>query len=131
MAREGTDNKYVAGVCNIGSYEKRRRSSAAILGAFLFVAVWGFLMLLSIPRIYYIFLFFPAFPALYAYMEYSLGFCAYFGSKGIYNFGEQGDERRVSGATNRKKDALRSSQIMLASFSISLIIAFLFATFPL
>ncbi len=131
MAKNGANNKYSPGLCNIGSDERRKRFASAIFGVFFFVALLGFLVILNVPRPYYLFLFFPAYLAIIGYVEYSLGFCAYFGSMGVYNFGSFGERTRVNGATNRNKDALRASQVFLTALAVSLIIAFLFAIFPL
>ena len=54
------------------------------------------------------------------YIQARLKFCAGFGSRGVFNFGEVGPMERVAGEADRARDRARTSQIGAASIAIGL-----------
>src|SRR6476646_7828567 len=97
---------YQPGVCNIGPLEIRRRRRAGHVG--LVAAVVLLAILVAIP----------AAMAASGYLQAWLKFCAGFGSRGIFNFGEVGQTHQVVDAEGRARDRARARQIGFASLGI-------------
>ena len=73
----------------------------------------------------------PAAAAASGYLQARFRFCAGFGSKGIYNFGELGDDRAGRSAEARHRDRSRANQIGLASAAIGLAVGLVAVGLPL
>ena len=65
----------------------------------------------------------PAAAAASGYLQARFKFCAGFGSKGIYNFGELGTTVQVEEAEARRRDRSRANQIGLASAAMLILSA--------
>ena len=109
---------YQPGVCNIGPAEIARRRRAGHVG------LAATLVLLTRtrgdrrPAAGRLLVALPAAAAASGYLQARFKFCAGFGSKGIYNFGELGTTVQVEEAEARRRDRSRANQIGLASAAI-------------
>ncbi len=109
---------YSPGVCNIGPEEIARRRRAGHVGAALSVATLGGLAAIRAPRAARLIVALPAALAASGYIQAQLHFCAGFGSRGVFNFGELGGTTEVLDPEARAIDRARSMQIGLASAAI-------------
>jgi hypothetical protein len=64
------------------------------------------------------------------YLQARFKFCAGFGSRGIYNFGELGTTIQVEDADARRRDKARSNQISLASAVIGATVGLIAVALP-
>ena len=65
------------------------------------------------------------------YLQAYLKFCAGFGSRGIYNFGDVGTTDTVADAAARALDKAKSMRISIASFAIGLGVALIAVLLPI
>ena len=118
-----TPDLYQPGVCNIGPAEIRRRRTVGHVGLVATVLVFAALVVTGAPHLSRLILFATAGAAASGYLQAHFHFCAGFGSRGLYNFGELGDGREVEGAEDRARDRRRSTQIGLASAAVGVAVA--------
>ena len=109
---------YQPGICNIGPAEIARRRRAGNVGLGAAVAVLAGLVAVDAPRLSRLLVALPAAVSASGYLQARFRFCAGFGSRGIYNFGELGQTVQVEDGDARRRDRARSRQIGLASLSI-------------
>ena len=109
---------YQPGICNIGPAEIARRRRAGNVGLGAAVAVLAGLVAVDAPRLSRLLVALPAAVSASGYLQARFRFCAGFGSRGIYNFGEVGQTIQVDDADARRRDRARSRQIGLASLAI-------------
>ena len=111
---------YRSGECNIGPAEIARRRQAGHVGVGASVALLVGLMAVGAPRASRLLIALPAAVAASGYLQARLRFCAGFGSRGVYNFGEVGQTVAVEDTESLERDRARSRQIGLASGAIGL-----------
>jgi hypothetical protein len=114
---------YQPGVCNIGPAEISRRRRAGHVGLIASVALLALLVAIGAPPIARLLLVIPVAVSASGYLQAYLKFCAAFGSRGIYNFGDVGTTDKVADATARALDKAKANRIGLASFAIGLAVA--------
>jgi hypothetical protein len=122
------EGQYQPGVCNIGPAEIARRRRAGHVGALLTIALLVVLVVLDVPPLARLIVALPAAGAASGYLQAAFGFCAGFASRGLFNFGELGQEQSVGDPANRARDKARANQILIGSVAIGLavgVIAFL------
>jgi len=130
-ARAPSSADYAPGVCNIGPAEIARRRRAGHAGVIATVVLLAVLVAVGAPPIVRLVLLVPAAAAAVGYLQASLRFCAGFGSRGVYNFGEVGRTTTVDDADARSRDRGRSLQIFAASLVIGLAVAILAVLLPI
>ena len=109
---------YLPGICNIGPAEIARRRRAGHVGLGVAVGLLAGLLAIDAPSPSRLVIALPAAVAASGYLQARLRFCAGFGSRGVYNFGELGTTLQVEDDEARRRDRARSSQIGLASVAI-------------
>lgn len=109
---------YQPGTCNIGSAEIARRRRAGHVGLGAAIVLLAGLVAIGAPPLSRLLVALPAAIAASGYLQARLRFCAGFGSRGIYNFGELGQTLQVEDAEARRRDRARATQIGLASLAI-------------
>ena len=123
--------EYQPGVCNIGPAEIARRRRAGHTGVVAAIAVMAVLVAIDAPNWTRLLVAIPAAVAASGYIQAHLKFCAGFGSKGVFNFGEVGPMERVVDNADRARDRARAFQIGLASFAIGLAAGVLAVALPI
>ena len=123
--------RYQPGVCNIGPAEIARRRMAGHVG--LVVTVLGLVALAATgaPHWLRLVLFVPAAGSASGYLQARLHFCAGFGSRGVFNFGQLGSVEQVRDPAARARDRRRSLQISLAAVAIGVAVAVVAALLPI
>jgi len=114
---------YQPGVCNIGPAEIARRRRSGHIGLIAAVALFAILVAIGAPPIARLLLVIPVAVSASGYLQAYLKFCAGFGSRGIYNFGDVGTTDKVADAAARALDKAKSMRISIASFAIGLGVA--------
>ena len=121
---------YVPGVCNIGPAEIARRRRGAQVGVAAAVGLFTLLVLVDAPPPVRLLVALPVAVAASSYLQVRLKFCAGFGSRGIYNFGEVGPVTQVTDPEALAKDRRRARQIGLGGAAIGLAVGVLAAVLP-
>ncbi len=114
---------YRPGSCNIGPAEIARRQQAGHAGALVTAAALAALVGLGAPRRARLVLVLPAAGAASGYLQARLRFCAGFGSRGIFNFGDLGEGQIVVDPLDRARDRRRAIEIGTASLAIGIAFA--------
>ena len=122
---------YQSGTCNIGPAEIARRRRAGHVGLITAIVLLAVLVLIDAPPLLRLLVALPAAAAASGYLQAYLKFCAGFGSRGVYNFGELGTTRQVEDPAARRQDRARSTQIGLASLAIGVLVGLAVAVLPL
>jgi len=73
----------------------------------------------------------PAAVAASGYVQARLHFCAGFGSRGVFNFGDLGSVESVADQEAQARDRRRSMQIALASAAVGLAVGIVAALLPI
>jgi hypothetical protein len=126
-----TGSDYRPGVCNIGPAEIARRRRAGHIGLAVTAIVLAILLLAHVPPLARLILILPAGAAASGYLQALLKFCAGFGSRGIFNFGQLGETEQVVDPEALRRDTARARQIGLASLAIGIVVGVVAAALPL
>jgi hypothetical protein len=121
---------YAPGQCNIGPAEIARRRRAGHVGTVVTVGLLAGLVLADAPRGARLLVALPAAGAASGYLQARLRFCAGFGSRGVFNFGEIGSLETVPDPVDRERDRARSRQIGAASAAIGVVAGVAAALLP-
>jgi hypothetical protein len=121
---------YQPGVCNIGPAEIARRRRAGHVGLVAAVVLLGVLVAIDAPPLLRLLVLIPVAVSASGYLQAYLKFCAGFGSRGVYNFGDLGPTESVGDAASRALDRAKSMRIGLASFAIGLAVALVAVLLP-
>ena len=93
--------EYQPGVCNIGPAEIARRRRAGHVGLVATLVVLAVLVAIGAPPLARLIIALPAAGAASGYLQARLKFCAGFGSRGVFNFGQLGQTQPVVDADAR------------------------------
>jgi hypothetical protein len=124
------DGAYQPGVCNIGPAEIARRRQAGHVGLGVAIVALAGLVAIDAPPVTRLLIALPVAASASGYLQARFKFCAGFGSRGIYNFGELGTTIQVEDADARKRDKARSNQISLASAVIGATVGLIAVALP-
>lgn len=125
------DEGYQPGTCNIGLAEIARRRRAGHVGLGAAIVLFAGLVAIGAPPLSRLLVALPAAAAASGYLQARLRFCAGFGSRGVYNFGELGQTVQVDDAEARRRDRARATQIGLASLAIGAAVGIAAVLLPL
>jgi hypothetical protein len=121
--------EYVAGSCNIGKGEVRRRQVVALAGAVISVISLIGLIGTDATQSARLTLFFPLMVFAIGFIQSRKKFCLAYGFMGTFNFGKLGQISRVSDPIAKKAD--RKTAITILAQSILLALGLTLATFAL
>jgi hypothetical protein len=121
MNSKMSDSTYIAGTCNIGEKEIRRRQFVAVIGAILsLVSLIGFISTDS-TRSVRVGIFLPLMIAAVGFVQSRSKFCLAYGFAGTFNFGKLGDLSRVSDPVSKAADRATALRILTKSFLLAAI----------
>ena len=121
--------EYVAGSCNIGKGEVRRRQVVALAGAVISVVSLIGLIGTDATQSARLTLFFPLMVFAIGLIQSRKKFCLAYGFMGTFNFGKLGQISRVSDPIAKKAD--RKTAITILAQSILLALGLTLATIAL
>ncbi len=121
--------EYVAGSCNIGKGEVRRRQVVALAGAVISATSLVGLMSTDAARSARFSLFIPLMVFAIGFIQSRKKFCLAYGFMGTFNFGKLGQISRVSDPISKKAD--RKTALMILAQSTALSLGLTLATFAL
>jgi hypothetical protein len=124
-------NEYVAGSCNIGKGEIRRRQIVALFGVFLTISSATALLATDQSRSSRISIFLPALVFSIGFVQSRSKFCLAYGFAGTFNFDRLGKISRVASIEDRKADRKTAIVILLKSAALAALITAVFFVLPL
>ena len=124
-------SEYVAGSCNIGKGEIRRRQIVALFGLFLTISSATALLATDQSRSSRFSIFLPALFFSIGFVQSRSKFCLAYGLAGTFNFDRLGKISKVQSAQDRKTDRKTAIMIMLKSAALAAIITAVFFVLPL
>ena len=124
-------SEYIAGVCNIGKGEIRRRQFVALIGIFLIATTATTLLATDQVRSARISIFLPAMIFSVGFIQSRKKFCLAYGLAGTFNFGKLGNITKVQSAENRKADRKTAMGILVQAVFLAVAITAVFFALPL
>ena len=121
--------EYIAGSCNIGTGEIRRRQVVALAGAVISTTSLVGLMSTDAERNARFSLFIPLMVFAIGFIQSRKKFCLAYGFLGTFNFGGLGQISRVSDPISKKAD--RKTALTILAQSTALALGLTLATFAL
>ena len=121
--------EYVAGSCNIGKGEVRRRQVVALAGAVISITSLVGLISTDASGSARLSLFFPLMIFSIGFIQSRKKFCLAYGFMGTFNFGKLGQISRVSDPISKKAD--RKTALTILAQSIALALGLTLATLAL
>jgi hypothetical protein len=126
-----SSDQYVAGSCNIGTGEIRRRQLVAIIGTVLTViTLIGFISTSAEPSLR-LGIFIPLSVASIGWVQSRRKFCLAYGFMGVLNFGKLGNISRVTDKASLAADRKTAFSILAQSLAISAALTALVYLLPL
>ena len=122
---------YIAGSCNIGKGEIRRRQFVALIGLILTITTVIGLTNVSAERSARLGVFVPAMIFAVGFIQSRRKFCLAFGLMGTFNFGSLGKLSRVASPEDRKADRKTAISILVQALSLALVITLIIYLLPL
>jgi hypothetical protein len=123
--------EYIAGSCNIGKGEVRRRQVVALAGAVISVTSLIGLISADAARSSRLTLFFPLMVFAVGFIQSRKKFCLAYGFMGTFNFGKLGQISRVSDPIAKKADRKTAITILAQSTLLALGLALTTFLLPL
>ncbi|MEY3934576.1 MAG: hypothetical protein RI901_6 [Actinomycetota bacterium] len=124
-------SEYIAGVCNIGKGEIRRRQFVALIGIFLIATTATTLLATDQVRSARISIFLPAMIFSVGFIQSRKKFCLAYGLAGTFNFGKLGNITKVQSAEDRKADRKTAMGILVQAAFLAAAITAVFFALPL
>ena len=125
-----SDSIYIAGTCNIGQKEIRRRQFVAVVGLFLSLSSLVALISASAPRGARVGIFLPLMVAAVGYVQSRSKFCLAYGFAGTFNFGKLGELSRVADPQDKAADRATALKILSKSFLLAFVVTLVVLVLP-
>ena len=122
---------YIAGACNIGKGEVRRRQFVALIGIFLIATSATTLLATDQMRSARISIFLPAMIFSVGFVQSRKKFCLAYGLAGTFNFGKLGSITKVQSLEDRKADRKTAISILAQASLLAAAITAVFFALPL
>jgi len=123
--------EYIAGSCNIGKGEVRRRKFVALIGAAITLTTATTLFITDQSRVARLSIFIPAIIFAIGFVQSRKKFCLAYGLAGTFNFGGLGDVKRVQSEEDRKADRKTALSILTQSAMLAVAITAVVFALPL
>jgi len=124
-------SEYVAGSCNIGKGEIRRRQTVALIGLFLVFFSASTILGTDQSRSVRLSIFLPAMIFAVGFIQARKKFCLAYGLAGTFNFGKLGSISKVQSEEDKKADRKTAINIFVQSALLAAAITVLFFALPL
>ena len=124
-------NEYIAGACNIGKGEIRRRQFVAVIGAAITITTAITLLTTNQSKAARLSIFIPAMIFAIGFVQSRKKFCLAYGLAGTFNFGSLGDVKRVQSTEDRKADRKTALSILAQSAMLAVAITVVVFALPL
>ena len=124
-------SEYVAGSCNIGKGEIRRRQTVALIGLFLVFFSASTILGTDQSRSVRLSIFLPAMIFAVGFIQARKKFCLAYGLAGTFNFGKLGSISKVQSEEDKKADRKTSINIFIQSALLAAAITLVFFALPL
>ena len=124
-------NEYIAGACNIGKGEIRRRQFVALIGAAITITTAITLFTTDQSKAARLSIFIPAIIFAIGFVQSRKKFCLAYGLAGTFNFGGLGDVKRVQSEEDRKADRKTALSILTQSAMLAAAITAVVFALPL
>jgi hypothetical protein len=124
-------NEYIAGACNIGKGEIRRRQFVALIGAAITITTAITLFTTDQSKAARLSIFIPAMIFAIGFVQSRKKFCLAYGLVGTFNFGSLGDVKRVQSEEDRKADRKTALSILAQSAMLAVAITAVVFALPL
>ncbi len=121
---------YIAGSCNIGKGEIRRRQFVALIGLILIISTTVGLINVEADRSARFGVFVPALIFSVGFIQSRRKFCLAFGLMGTFNFGSLGKLSRVASPEDRRADRKTAISILVQALSLALTITLIIYLLP-
>ena len=113
-------DKYIPGVCNIGSQEINRRRRVGWIGLTVALLLLIILVGINVNPWWRLLIFFPATLSASGFLQAYFHFCAGFARRGVFNFGEVGKMQEIHDKdSNSNASEFSSSELSSFEFSLS------------
>ena len=124
-------NSYVAGTCNIGKGEIRRRQVVALIGLALSLSTFLGFIATSASTSARISIFIPFAVTFIGWVQSRKKFCLAYGFMGTFNFGKLGDISRVADKASKAADRKTAIKILAEALLYAAIATAVVAVIPL
>ncbi|MFM8672920.1 MAG: hypothetical protein ACKODD_06410 [Candidatus Nanopelagicus sp.] len=124
-------SEYVAGSCNIGKGEIKRRQTIALIGVFLIFFSASTILGTDQGRSVRLSIFIPAMIFAVGFIQARKKFCLAYGLAGTFNFGKLGSISKVQNEEDKKADRKTAINILIQSVALASAITLLFYLLPL
>ena len=124
-------SEYIAGSCNIGKGEIRRRQSVALVGLFLVFFSASTILGTEQSRSVRLSIFLPAMIFAVGFIQARKKFCLAYGLAGTFNFGRLGSITKVQSEQDKKADRKTAINIFAQSALLAGAITLVFFALPL
>ena len=122
---------YIAGSCNIGKGEVRRRQIVALIGLILVISTTAGLIGSDSAKSSRFGVFIPALIFSIGFIQSRRKFCLAYGLMGTFNFGPLGKLSKVATPEDRKADRKTAVSILVQALALALTITLIIYLFPL
>ncbi len=122
---------YIAGSCNIGKGEVRRRQIVALIGLILVISTTAGLIGSDSAKSARFSVFVPALVFSVGFIQSRRKFCLAYGLMGTFNFGPLGKLSRVATPEDRSADRKTAISILVQALALALTITLIIYLFPL
>jgi hypothetical protein len=126
-----SQTQYIAGTCNIGKGEIRRRQIVALIGFVLSLsALTGFVTTHADPSVR-LGIFLPLSVASIGWIQSRKKFCLAYGFMGTFNFGKLGELSRVRDKESLNADRKMALKVLSQSLSFAAVLTLIVYLLPL
>lgn len=108
-------SEYIAGSCNIGPAEIKRRRQGALIGAILFAFTTLLFVLTNAPTSTRLLVFIPALLFTVGIIQSRRKFCVAYGFLGVFSFEKLGATRKITINQDLKADRKYAIKLLLQS----------------
>lgn len=131
MSLRMPEAQYVAGTCNIGKGEVRRRQIVGLVGLVFAGSTLLTFNTVDAPTLIRLGIFFPFMVASVGFVQSRSKFCLAYGFAGTFNIGKMGDIKRVASKEDRAADRKTALLVLGKSFLLAAVATAVVLVLPL